>query len=261
MVENLLREFGLTEYEIRAFVTLLKLKTATAEQISEVGNIPLPRVYDTLAELKNKGFVLISKTRPKKFKSLSPEKALYNLVKIKKVNFEEGIRYLENNIKKVNEILSKIEPIEIIESSDDIWATEKRINVQNIFNEEEEKAKKEILIFAGDVSWLPERINNIKNIINKGVKVRILMNELGSKDIIKNINRIKKLGAEIKTGYKSSLRGEIIDDNNALIAFKDVTDTTEKNYSSRYELTIFKNPVMIKVFKENFNFWWNKLKS
>jgi len=68
-IEELLRDFGLTEYEIKAFVTLLKLKVATAEQISEVGNIPLPRVYDTLSELKNKGFVLISKTRPKRFKS------------------------------------------------------------------------------------------------------------------------------------------------------------------------------------------------
>jgi sugar-specific transcriptional regulator TrmB len=258
-VENLLREFGLTEYEVRAFITLLKLKIATAEQISETGNIPLPRVYDTLSELKKKGFVLINRTRPKKFKPISPEKALKNLIDIKRKNFEEKAKNLEDSIKSIEDVISEIEPVENVEKSWNIWSTENRYNVQTVFNEIEKKAKKEILIFAGDMSWLPERESNIRNAIKSGVKVKILMKEPGSKEIIKNLNKIKKLGAEVKLGYKSSLRGEIIDDENALIAFKSM-NAKEKNYKSKYELTVFENPVMIEVLKENFNFWWNKLR-
>jgi len=74
----LLKEMGLTEYETKSYLTLLKLGIATAEQISEAASIPLPRVYDTLVELQKKGFVLISKGRPKKFKPNPPKKALKN---------------------------------------------------------------------------------------------------------------------------------------------------------------------------------------
>jgi len=259
-IENLLRDFGLTEYEIKALVTLLKLKIATADQISEVGNIPLPRVYDTLTELKDKGFVLISKTRPKKFKPTAPEKALNNLIKVRRERFEQGIVNLESNIKKLNKIVTEIEPLGSYEKTFEIWSTEKRSNMQAMFNETENKAKKEILIFAGDMSWLPERIDNLKNAIKNGVKVKALIAKTDSKEIDRHINKIKKMGAEIKFGHQSPLRGEIIDENSALIAFKS-SNVKEDETKSRYELTIFENPVMIKVLKENFNFWWDKLKS
>ena len=105
-----------------------------------------------------------------------------------------------------------------------------------------------------------ERESNIINAVKNGIKVRILMNETESKEIIKILNKIKKLGAEVKSGYKSSLRGEIIDNENALIALRTMSKE-ENNYTPKYELTVFENPIIIEVLKENFNFWWNKLKN
>lgn len=269
-IENLLREFGLTEYEIRAFITLLKLKIATAEKISEIGNIPLPRVYDTLTELKNKGFVLISKTRPKKFKVESPEKALSNLIKTKRDNFEDRVKNLEKNIKEINKLLIDIEPIETPEEElFTIWSTEKRRNVIKSLNEELDSAKKEVLCFAGDMSWLSESTDHIKGTLKKNIEIKILARGLdGSKEFLKNLNKAKKLGLKIKTGYEGILRGYIIDGEVASLAIK----TSDKGINiaeeglpktdtyRKYELITISNSVISQALKENFKFWWNKLK-
>ena len=268
-IENLLREFGLTEYEIRAFTTLLKLEIATAEQLSEIGKIPLPRVYDTLTELKKKGFVLVSKTRPKKFKPISAEKALNNLIKIKKEDFEKKIKYLESNIKKIKNIITKIEPIETPkEEMFTIWSTEKRRNIIKNIEEIEEKAEKEILIFSGDFSWLSEVASSIKKSIKRGVKIRaIVFDTNGSKETEKNIKLAKKIGIDVRKGYRGLLRGQVIDSKIAYIAIK----TSKKGINiiengrpgiegkSKYELMMFNNPSLASTFKENFEFWWKKL--
>jgi sugar-specific transcriptional regulator TrmB len=269
-VENLLREFGLTEYEVRAFVTLLKLEIATAEQISGTGNIPLPRVYDTLSELKKKGFVLISRTRPKKFKPLSPEKALNNLIKIKRANFEDGIKNLEKSVKNIKEVLAEIEPVESPkEESITVWSTEKRRNVIKSLNEQLDSAKKEVLCFAGDISWFPEAIDPIKNALKRNIEISILAKELkNSKEFLKNINKAKKLGLKIKTGYEGTLRGYIIDGEKISLAIK----TSEKGVNiaedglpksdeyRKYELITIENSVLATALKENFKFWWSKLR-
>jgi len=261
-VKSMLKSFGLTEYEVKAYLTLLRLGISTAEKLSEIGNIPLPRVYDTMEELQRKGFILVGKSRPKKFKPISPEKSLNNLIKIKKKEFELKISDLKKDGKIAVKSLLKIRPLETKKEKWTIWSTEKRKNIQRILDEQEKLAKKEILIFAGDMSWLPERINNIKEAIKRGVKIRIIMREpYDSEDMTRYIKNIKKMGVIIKTGHDSLIRGEIIDNKNALIAIKTQKKKTEVDFKPSYELMIFENPVMVNVFKENFDFWWKNLKS
>jgi sugar-specific transcriptional regulator TrmB len=272
-IEDLLREFGLTEYEIKAFITLLKLKIATAEQISDIGAIPLPRVYDTLVELKKKGFVLISKGRPKKFKSVSPEKALDNLIKIKKDDFDRGIDHLKENVRNIKEIIPdmKLEDKPSqgrIEDLFTIWSTEKRKNVRAILDEQKESAKSEILIFSGDISWIEEAASIIRGAIRKGVKIRAIVHEPENEDWKKNIETAKKMGIAIKTGYTGLMRGHVIDGSLVSIATK--TSIAGLNVAgegkpgsdslNQYELITSDNPIMTKSFKENFEFWWKELK-
>jgi sugar-specific transcriptional regulator TrmB len=54
--ELLRRPFGLTAYETRAYIALLR-NSLTVSQIAESARIPRPRVYDTLRTLEEKGFV------------------------------------------------------------------------------------------------------------------------------------------------------------------------------------------------------------
>jgi sugar-specific transcriptional regulator TrmB len=214
--ESSLKSIGLTDYESKAYVTLLKLGSATAEQISEIGNIPLPRVYDTITELEKKGFVLISKGRPKRFKAISPEKALSNLIDLRKKNFENDIKSFRNSIKNISKTLLQIQPVSTVESKQEIWSIEKRKNLQKILEEKEGTSKKEILIFAGDLSWLPERLKSIKGIIRKGIKIKVIMNN-PSGETLSYVKKAREIGMNIRTGYIGDLRGDLIDDKLALI--------------------------------------------
>jgi len=266
--ENVLKEFGLTEYEIKAYMSLLKLGIATADHISNLGNIPLPRVYDTLVELQKKGFVLISKGRPKKFKPQKPKKALKNLIELRKLDFEKNIKTMQNDSKNVVDILSKM-PIEMkTEKKNEIWTTEKRSNVRNILDEQKEIAKEEILIFSGDLSWLPETVKIIKGAIKKGVKIRTMAHESKSKEWSKNIKLAKKIGINVKVGYKGLTRGHVIDNKIVSIAIKrnskglNIAGNGKPSLDTldKYELITSDNPVLVEAVKENFNFWWEKLK-
>jgi sugar-specific transcriptional regulator TrmB len=272
-IEDILRDFGLTEYEIKAFVTLLKLRIATAEQISEIGSIPLPRVYDTLVELKKKGFVLISKGRPKKFKSISPKKALENLIKIKKEDFDKGIDHLKENIENIKELIPNLESEEKpkegkIEDLFTLWSTEKRKNMVTILDEQKEMAKNEILIFSGDLSWIRETSGIIRNAIRKGVKIKAIVHDPENEQWEKNIETAKKMGIDVKVGYKGFMRGHVIDNKLVSIALKisemgiNIAGEGEPGNDTinKYELITSDNPILVKTFKENFDFWWKSLK-
>ena len=58
--EILLKEnFKLSSYEARAYISLLKLGRQNSKQIASSAGIPLPRVYDTLESLMEKGFAIL----------------------------------------------------------------------------------------------------------------------------------------------------------------------------------------------------------
>jgi len=86
LISNL-KEFlinaNLSTYEINAFIILLKSSKydgITAKKISSESNVPNGRIYEVLDQLNDKGMIEIIESRPKKFKSITLNKALENLI-------------------------------------------------------------------------------------------------------------------------------------------------------------------------------------
>src|SRR2546423_2528039 len=78
-VERLVR-LGLTTYEARAYVSLVRRDSFTAAQIARTAGLPRQRIYDVLATLVEKG---LASTRPGavvKYAALAPELAVERLV-------------------------------------------------------------------------------------------------------------------------------------------------------------------------------------
>ena len=268
-IESSLKSFGLTEYEARAYVTLLSLGTATADELSKRGKIPLPRVYDTLTELQRKGFVLISKARPKKFNPIQIDKALKNYLQNQTKNFEERIKHLKGMIPEVKQTASDIPRGRIKERKWNIWTFDSKANINRISDEQKIQARKEVLFFAGDMSWIYETEKLLKSLIKKKIKIKVLAaSSKGRPQVSKNISYAKKLGVEVKTGYDGPVRGQIVDDSIASISF--LVSSEGLNVAGRgkprsekersYEMISFDNPILIHVLKENFEFWWKSLK-
>jgi len=71
-----LREIGLTEYESRAYLSLLQTGGTTASQVSENTEVPYSKIYEVLNLLEKKGWIETRSGRPKLYYPKSPVEAL-----------------------------------------------------------------------------------------------------------------------------------------------------------------------------------------
>ncbi|MBI4257794.1 MAG: TrmB family transcriptional regulator [Thaumarchaeota archaeon] len=102
-IEDLLKDaFKLSLYETKVYLALLK-GTMSANQVSQASRVPLPRVYDTLRSLEEKGFV---EEAGDKFQALPPKQVLQGRV----AQFEELFRReQEERLKATKRLLNTLE--------------------------------------------------------------------------------------------------------------------------------------------------------
>ena len=74
-----MEDLGLTEYQARCFVCLLRIGRATAREVSQTADVPRSRVYDLADALADRGLVVTYDTTPRTFQAASPETALETL--------------------------------------------------------------------------------------------------------------------------------------------------------------------------------------
>src|SRR5258705_10473531 len=75
IVDRLIR-LGLTSYEARAYVSLVRRDSFTAAQIARTAGLPRQRIYDVLASLVGKGLASARPGSVVKYAALAPEPAL-----------------------------------------------------------------------------------------------------------------------------------------------------------------------------------------
>ncbi len=107
MIERL-KKLGLNSYESRAYLVLLKLGNALADEIAIKAKIPMGRIYDVLSRLEEAHLVLIQATRPKRYMPVEPATSL-KWLSVNKLN-ELNDRMAEIEI-LANDLLSEISGI------------------------------------------------------------------------------------------------------------------------------------------------------
>ncbi len=68
-----LEAFGLSAYAARTYVALASLGGGTAQDVSDVSDVPRTRVYDAAKELQTRGLVDVQQSTPKRFWPISTE--------------------------------------------------------------------------------------------------------------------------------------------------------------------------------------------
>src|SRR5437870_12226420 len=71
-----LKEFGLTEYEAKVYVSLVESGTQAASELSRTASIPYSKIYEILGNLERKGWVETEQGRPSKYYPKAPSIAL-----------------------------------------------------------------------------------------------------------------------------------------------------------------------------------------
>lgn len=83
-LNNNLIELGLTDYESKGYLAMLRRHVSTASELSRISGIPRTRVYEILERLTHKGLCIEILDQIKKYKAIAPEIALSRLIENQK---------------------------------------------------------------------------------------------------------------------------------------------------------------------------------
>lgn len=107
-----LRDLGLSEYEARAYRSLLQTGPTTAKELSRASDVPMGRIYDVLNSIEQYNLVRSqSASRPKKYVAVEPTTALDRLLAAKKRELNQQADQYEDIVDELAGKLETADPV------------------------------------------------------------------------------------------------------------------------------------------------------
>ena len=138
-VVRALRDLGLTEYEVQAYLALVQYGRLSAGEVTKRTSIPYSRVYTVLDRLERRGWVEVEGGRPKVYYPRPPSEAL----RAERMRQENLLRSLEELI--VSELQPLYERREIRERPE-IWIIRGEENISAKAREMLKKVRRELMV-------------------------------------------------------------------------------------------------------------------
>lgn len=238
-VQSVLREIGLSSYEINAYFTLLEYGKLTAMEISKKAAIPYSKIYDVLNALKAKGWIASVNTRPTKYYPVSPLEALAKT----KIKFEDKYAFWHEKIMK--ELQPLYEKHEIVERPD-ILILHGQESIIAKLNESIKKAVKEIMIAIPSflMSSSDVAFSLVETLQKADVTIKVMAD--GKAEDSKELHKIAKM-CELRFRDKMFGGGLIVDEKEAILFLGE----------EKASLVIWSNHIgLVRFAKEYFQFLW-----
>lgn len=141
-----LDQLGLTEYEAKCFVALIRITQGTAKEISQLSGVPRSRVYDTVERLHEQGLVDVQQSDPREYRAVSKEEA-----------FEKLREEYTATIETADEALKEIESAET-EEEKGMWAIASADHVNDRMVALLDDAEEHIHLIVADESTLKQDV-------------------------------------------------------------------------------------------------------
>jgi sugar-specific transcriptional regulator TrmB len=248
-----LTRLGLTSYEAKAYLALLRRDSSTAAQAARLANVPRQRIYDVLASLVDKG---LASTRPgqvAKYAAIAPELALERLVSDQRDKLAE----LERETAALVEELSPAfhagqeqdNPLEYIEVLRDRRAINER------FDELQAGIKREILVFTKPPYATPPQEEVVGLEVSKTHDARSVyeFSVFDDPDVSEGVRRFIEAGEKARFVPELPLKLVIIDESIVMFGMEDPVAGSQ-------ELTIMvvEHPSLAGVLKIAFDTMWEQ---
>lgn len=256
-----LRQLGLTEYESQAYLVLVQGTQMNAEEVAKNANIPIPRVYGVLESLRDIGLIVIIEGRPKKFEIISPEEGLQNLLTLRKRAAEDSLRQLEETSQEVKEVLSpifwreklRIKPEDLLESLDNLALTEKQ--TKKLISE----AHTTLDIFTDVFSWFKEVEKNLAKAMNRGVKIRVLMN-MEHPITHPTVHKLKSMKIDVRqpADLRFPVRGTLTDSSKVVFLIWASPERNRGHPRYVYRPSFSANEGIVAIFQQSFEYRWQQ---
>jgi len=170
-----LRRLGLTEYESRLYLALLKMGPIKASQLSFFGQVPRTKTYHSIKELERKGLVSISPGKPEIYSPRSPMEVLMPIV----TRLDHDVKNSEQIVQSLAMAYesSKYVKRDTPKQSDQFWQMDGRQRIYNKLNQLMNDATQSInysTTSAGLIRAYRVHANALEQAAKKGATVKLL---------------------------------------------------------------------------------------
>ena len=110
LISNLV-EFGLSQYEARAYLTMIGRGSLSASEIAYYSNLPRTKIYLTLKKLEKKGLSVISQQKPLICSAINPKEAFNEILSIQQQRIK-NMKMVIDTLHKINQQTSYIKSSE-----------------------------------------------------------------------------------------------------------------------------------------------------
>lgn len=245
-MEEQLKELGLSEYEIKVYLALLKGGTLTGGAVSKFSGVPHGRTYEVLLKLADKGFVSITPFKPKLFKAVNPEISV-------KYTIQRKIEELNRLEKEILQNLKNIEKTPEKTTTEKITVLSGRKNVLPVIHHFYKTADKYLKVMF-TYEFLPlSTIKLQKEAIDRGVKIRHIATKITDEGLKRMKESIKR-GVEVRYYPAEELRLLIRDGKESaqqIVNAENLTDRTT---------IVIENKELTKALEGYFDSIWKKAK-
>jgi HTH-type transcriptional regulator, sugar sensing transcriptional regulator len=214
-------ELGLTSYEAKAYLALVRRDSSAAADVARLARIPRQRIYDVLATLVEKGLASQRPGPPTKYAAVSPEFAIERLVLARR----EEMDRLERASKEMIELLTPAfaagqkerDPMDYIEVLRDRAAINER------FGELQGGIQDEILVFTKPPYATPaqENVEGLEVSATHRAKSVYEFSALDDPDFAAGVRRFIEAGEEARFVEHLPLKLVIIDETVVMFGMED----------------------------------------
>ena len=210
-----------------------------------------------------KGFARIVQSRPKRYHAVPPGQAKREYLTNLRRTFETNLLSIEEIMRSLQK---EVEPLYVeshlqVKAEELLEPLEDLRSMENMTSARVQGATKEVLISTALFSWLPKIKTQLRSALMKGVKVRILM-QIAQSQMRRNLRELSSLGAQVRDTNDPwhPVRGTLID-NKDLVFVIWAAEEVERHWNPIVYIPHHtKNPGLIRIFRESFDFRWSNAK-
>jgi sugar-specific transcriptional regulator TrmB len=246
-----LQALGLTENECKAYLTVLRLGTSTAVQVSRESHLQRTEIYQLMSRLVSKGLVEETIDRPKRYRPTDVKRALPSLAVRLRDRLNRIAKDSEQLATKLEGLATKVEQA----SQEEVRVVHGPHFARRHLLESLESAKIEFWGMAGRTRPLhiSDRVlaKALRLIKSKGIKVRLIV-ETDSE----NLKRVGRLAAAAEVAHYRPIPAYVygIDDKSVTVS---LAEESASRLSQMTQLVITHHSV-VQAMREYFNILWKE---
>src|SRR6188508_199399 len=246
-----LTRLGLTSYEAKAYLTLIRRDSFTAAQVARQSGLPRQRIYDVLGSLVQKGLAVARPGNVVKYAATAPELAIDLLLTAHRdelSRMERDARTMVSDLKPAYEAgQAHTDPLEYIEVLRDRRAINER------FAELQSAVKKEILVFTKPPYATPpqENVEGLKVISTHEARSLYEFSIFDDPAVTRGVKQFVEEGEDARFVPSLPLKLVIIDETIVMFGMEDPVAG-----SSELTIVVVEHQSLAKVLKTAFDAIW-----